>query len=187
MAYFEYPVPHNLELREIYKSPYRFTDELRAHVDYVFSHPTLKQGIFYANNKTEWSSNIMLKVAYINLRYVMDNLSQYGGAIENAADTVVFRMWMAFIAELRYQRQAYSGRFIIAPMRVMFIGNGMLLDKIIEDIVSENYMKDAPVARKPKGKRKELDFTQDKDNIFATASKQLVEGDAYFEHLCGLE
>ena len=175
--YFEYPAPYLSELRELYKSPYRFSDELRAYVDYMFTHPYNKYNKLYDNMHLEYDSNDMLKSAYLIARYYMDHPAQFAGSIENCADGMLVSMWKCFLSLHKRLRGAQFSSYMPTPMKVLMIGEGKFLDMLIDEIRNEKMIMDGD----DMVKRREGKTLRERDPA------SMKEGSKHFEYLCSLE
>lgn len=175
--YFEYPVPYLSELRELYKTPYRFSDELRAYVDYMFTHPYNKYNGIYYNLHQEFDSNDMLKSAYLIARYYMDHPNQFAGSIENCADEMLVKMWKCFIALHKHLRGVQFDSYMTTQMKVLTVGGGKFLDLLIDEIRNEKMIMDGDdMVKRREGK-----------SLRERAPASMKEGGKEFEYLCSLD
>ena len=137
--HFEYVVPSVWELREQYIVPYRFSQELRDYVKYMFEHPqhSKYRGIF-TNLHREWDTNDMLKYAYLIIRYYRDHPQQYGHKMENVVPHILVGMWRAFLALHKQCRGEVFMQYYPMSMKLLVLGENKLLDIFLSDIESGN-------------------------------------------------
>jgi hypothetical protein len=175
--YFQYPVPLSYELRELYKSPYKFSDELREYVNYMFTHPYNKYNKLYHNLHTEWDSNDMLKPAYLMAMHYMKYPQRYGHAMDNIADTMLVRMWKQFLHLHKHLRGVQFSSYMPTKMKMLTIGNGLFLEKLIDEINSGVIiMSSDDMIKKREGK-----------GLRESAHASMKEGGREFEYLCSLD
>ena len=167
--YFDYPTPKLFELKEIYLVPYRFSDELQAQVNYLFLHPYNKHNKIYDKLHRRTDANDMLKSAYLNARYYMDNPQQFAHSIDNIAPQILVSMWRAFFSLNKHLRQNDYPIYYVTDMKLVDLVRGKFMDLLIDEIQNKKYM------MKPKEAKKR------------TRNKATVEGSVYFEYLCSLE
>lgn len=140
IEHFAYPLPHRLDLQAMYKTPYRFDIKIRDYVDYVFSHPKNKYNKIYHNLHTKYDSNDMLKTPYLMTRYYLDYPQQFNHSFDNIAATILVSMWKTFLRLHKHLRNAEFTQYYPADLRMLLIGEGQLLDMLISDIKSNNYI-----------------------------------------------
>ena len=175
--YFEYPTPKLYELKELYKTPYRFSEELRSKVDYIFTHPYNKYNKVYDNLHKEWDSNDMLKSAYLNTTYYLDNPQQFGHALNNIAPQIVVSMWKAFLSLNKHLRNNQFDMYHEAQMRLVPLVENILLEPLLADITNKNIIiSSEDMIKKRKGKKPR-----------ESNRASMTEGSKTFEYLCGLE
>ena len=139
--YFEYPVRPNWELQEDYMTPYRFSEELKQYVKYMFEHPKHSKfrGLF-TSLAIDRDYNDMLKPAYLIIRDFQDNPQHYGHSMDNVVPTMLVRMWKAFLSLHKNCRGAQFTRYYPASMRMLVLGRGKFLDIFLKDIDEGNFI-----------------------------------------------
>ena len=175
--YFEYPLPRLYELKEMYQSPYRFSEELRTQVDYIFLHPYNKYNKLYDKLHKEWDSNDMLKSAYLNARYFLDHPQQFAHEMDNIASTMIVCMWKAFLSLNGHLRGNKYDMYYAAKMKLIPIMQGKFYEMLLDDMDKGNIIMhndDMVKRREGKGLREQN-------------KASLLEGSKHFEYLCGLE
>ena len=172
--YFEYPLPKLYELKETYKSPHRFSTELRSQVDYIFTHPYNRYNKLYNNLHREWDSNDMLKSAYINTMYYMDNPQQFAHSMDNVADQILVSMWKAFLGLNKHLRGNQYDMYYKTDMKLLGLIKGRFYDILIEDIRTNNFIASAD------------DMVKVRKGV-GLRERRLGYSDKQMEYLCSLE
>ena len=132
--YFEYPTPYISELRQMYKTPYRFSQELRDFVDYMFSHPYNKHNSLYISNHWKWDANDMIKPAYLMAKYFLDYPQQFNDRLDSIFPSMLVAMWRQFVGIHKHKRNLTFDEYKQAIMKMMKVGEGKFLDLLIEEI-----------------------------------------------------
>jgi len=175
--YFEHPLPKLYELKELYKSPYRFSDELRKQVDYIFTHPYNKYNKLYNNLHKEYDSNDMLKSAYLNTKYYIDNPQQFAHSMDNIAEQILVSMWKSFIMLNKHLRANQYNIYHATDMKLLNLIKGRFYDILLEDMRTNNIiMSGDELVKKRKGK-----------GLREQNRASLQEHSKHFEYLCSLD
>ncbi len=139
--YFEYTMPSVWELREMYIVPYRFSQELRDYVKYMFEHPVhSKYRSMFTRLHREGDMNDMLKKAYLIIRYYKDHPQQYGNSMDNIVPHILVAMWKAFIRLHKQLRGEVFQKYYPMSMKLLVLGKGKLLDIFLSDMDAGNYI-----------------------------------------------
>lgn len=175
--YFEYTIPFNDELSNMYISPYRFSKELRDSAQYMFSHPVYNakyHKLFY-NLCKEFDTNDMLKRPYRQLRYYIDYPQRFGHNVENVIPHMLVSMWKTFIRLHKNLRGVEFNDYMKTNMQMVELAKGNFIDIFLSDIKNMNIIYESDDMIKPRegiGLREKRKATQ--------------EGSKYFEYLCKL-
>lgn len=149
---FDYPVPYNQELRELYPTPYRFSEKLTNYADYMFNHPYNTHHKIYSNLKKPTDANDMVKVAYLVTKHYLDYPQQYGHSLDNISAAIIVRMWKSFINLHKHLRYVQFDKHMPTKMKILTIGEGMFFDILLEDIRTNNFIMHADhMVKKRKG------------------------------------
>lgn len=175
--YFDYPVPPHYELQEIYLTPYRFSDELRDYVNYMFSHPTHNKHFrLYGNLVSEFDSNDMLKRPYLMYRYFLDNPQRFEHKLENLTPVMMAAMWQTFTS-LHKLRGVQFKKFYPASMKLLVLANSKFLDILMKDVKDHNIIYHGDdMVKERKGK-----------TLRERSPASMKEGSKHFEYLCSLD
>ena len=130
---FQYSTPHYYELKETYPTPYRFSKDLRDHVDMLFSHPHQKFNKLYYNLRTEYDSNDMIKPMYLLTKHFLDYPQQYKHSLDSIHAELLIRAWKTFLKLHKLRGETYS-RHMATPLGLMDIADGKLLDMLLDEI-----------------------------------------------------
>ena len=173
---FEYPLPHVWELREMYPTPYRFSPEVQKSADLLFKHPRAnKWNQLYGENNVPSTPNDMCKVAYLGIKYALDNPNQFGGAIENCMDGVLVMMWKNFLGLGKLLRgNKYARNHRTSVTRMLSLAQGGFLELMMKEIKDNKMIMSSDDMVK---KRKDLGLRERK---LGYSHKQM-------EHLCNLD
>ena len=159
---FDYNLPKRTELQELYITPYRFSNELRDFVLYIFQHPQKnKHRDIFISNHSIYDLNTMLKTAYLKIRYFKDNQQQYGHSLENITPDILVGMWKSFLYTNKQFRGMETNKYMATDMSMMSLINGRFLDIFLKDISNHNFyfQEDVDRTRKPrKYSEKLLDY-----------------------------
>jgi len=153
---FDYPVPPLWELREMYDTPYRFSDDVTRKADLLFKHPQVNK----------WNE----------LYGVVEHQAQFGGAVENCADSMLVRMWKNFLGLNKKLRGQVYSRYYPTPVAKMIVKSGGFLDAMIAEIDAGSMIMQGD------------DMLIRREGI-ALRGKRSDDGysDKQMEYLCGLE
>ena len=176
-SYFDYSIPKIYELKEMYQTPYKFSKKLRNRVDYIFLHPKNKYNKIYNNLHKDTDSNDMLKSAYLNVRYYMDNPQQFNHTMTLIAPQVLVSMWKAFLSLNKHLRGNQYDIYHKTQMELLPLIEDGLLEMILADINNNKIImsgNDMVKVRKGKGLREQN-------------RGSMKEGGKNFEYLCSLE
>ena len=134
-----YPPPFNRELRELYKTPYRFSKQLQDYALYVFKHPSNQHNKVFNKLHKPTDINDMLKPAYLLTRYYLDNPQQFGNNFFNIEPTIITRMWKTFISIHKHFRKTVFDTHLATDFKMLSIGDGRLIDLLLEEVTKELY------------------------------------------------
>ena len=164
---FQYTTPKQYELKEMYPTPYKFSQELQDHVNMLFSHPHNKYHKLFYNIRYKTDANDMLKPAWRIVEDFRKYPQRYKHALDNAHENILKDMWSTFLGLHAMRGEVFRS---YKPMKLKWleIGGGRLLDLLL----SEKPMMDAPEPKKPRGE---------------SHRAGLKEGSKAFEYLCSLE
>ena len=163
-SYFDYTVPSVWVLREKYMVPYRFSQELRDYVEYMFTHPIhCKYRTLFAAQMKEWDTNDMLKYPYLIIKHYLDHPQQYGHSMENVVPHILAGMWKAFLNLHKQCRGLKLDKYLPMTMKLLVLGNGKFLDIFLSDIESGNLILHQDDMKKKLGRtqgmsKKHLDY-----------------------------
>ena len=167
--YFDYPTPKLYELKEVYDSPIEFSKELKEMVDYLFTHPYNKYSKVYHTLHRDSDARDMLKSAYLNARYYMDNPQQFAHSLDNISPQILVSMWKAFLSLNKHLRGNEYPIYYRTDMKLLGLVRGKFMDLLIDEIQQDKMTMEPKQAKK------------------RTRNKATQEGGIYFEYLCGLE
>jgi len=173
---FQYTTPLTYELKELYPTPYRFSTDLRDHVDMLFSHPYNKHNNLFYNSKKEYDSNDMIKPMYLLVKYFLDNPQQYKHKLENIHAEILIRGWKVFLSLHKFRGNTFD-KYKPTDLVLLDIGGGNILDLLLNEIKFHRMIMSADsmvTSRKGLGLRE-------------SHRAGMKEGSKSFEYLCGLE
>jgi len=149
-SYFEYRVPSVWELREEYIVPYRFSEELRAYVKYMFEHPQhSKHRTLFTRQFKETDLNDMLKYPYLIIRHYQAHPQQYGHRMENIVPHILAGMWKAFLNLHKQLRGLKLDKYLPMSMKLLVLAENGFLDIFLSDIERGNMIMQYEEMRKP--------------------------------------
>ena len=151
---FDYPVPKLTDLRKMYKTPYRFSEELQEEVDYIFRHPYNTHNELYVALRKDSDPNDMIKRAYLIVRYYLDYPQQFGNSLDNIVPHILVDMWKSFLSRNKRIRNVEFDKYLKLRLSKLLVTKDKFLDKLLEDIRKENYIKDYRDMRKKQGRGK---------------------------------
>jgi len=169
---FEYPTPKQYLLKEEYPTPYRFSKELRDHVNMLFSHPHNQYHKLFYNKHREYDSNDMLKPAWRILQDFRANPQYYKHKLENIHENILKDMWSTFLSLHKFRGNQFKS---YKPMKLRWldIGGGNLLDLLLKE---EPMMSGDDMVKKRDG----LELRE-------SHRAGMKEGSKAFEYLCQLD
>lgn len=136
---FDYPVPYTRELKQLYKTPYKFSDRLTKAVDNLFLHPYNTHSTFYAKHRRDTDPNDMCKSAYLTVRYYMDYPQQFAHSLDNIAPTILTNMWKTFININKRSRLVVIDDYLKLRLSKLLLNKDNVIDILLEDIKTSNY------------------------------------------------
>ena len=131
---FKYTTPSIWELREMYHGVYRFSDELRESVRYMYKHPRCKYRVLFANLEREYDTNDMLKHPYLILRHYMEHPQQYGHTLENVLPHMMVGMWKAFLQLHKQLRGEQFRAYLPTTMAMLPLAKERFLPLLLSDV-----------------------------------------------------
>ena len=129
---FSFPTPRQYLLKEDYDTPYRFSDELRQHVNMLFSHPYNKYNKLFYNKHREFDSNDMLKPMWRIVQDFKKYPQRYGHKLENIHENILKDGWSTFLSLHKFRGEQFSS-YMPMKLRWLSIGGGNLLDLLLRE------------------------------------------------------
>lgn len=146
---FNYPVPSKSELMSIYgKYPYRLSKDLTDYIDYMFRHPYNKYNKLYSSIAKSTDPNDIGKLPYLITKYYLDYPQQFGNSIENIAGIIISTMWKRFLLLHKNLRNQTYDQYYPAKLKILTIGDGKLLDLLIDEVKHDRAIYDPNKLRK---------------------------------------
>ena len=174
---FDYEIPFASELKEMYITPYRFSDDLKNYVDYMYSHPVHNKHFrLFASMRRPRDLNDMLQRPYLFYRYFLDYPQRFDHNAENIVPHMIVSMWKTFLALHKLRGKQYL-KYYPASMKLLTIGTNRFMDILEDDVKNHNiiYSNDDMVK------------TREGKTLRERNPASLIEGSKHFEYLCGLE
>ncbi len=144
--YFEFKLPYLHEMREEYRPPYMFSDDMRESVDKVFlkhNHKWHKEYLAQREKGYIWDNNEMCQVLYSIVMYAKNNLNSIGGEMDNALDQITVSMWKRFLANnnSKYGRDNNFDKYYTTDLKInMRKGVSKLVDEMLTVIDTHDYI-----------------------------------------------
>lgn len=171
--HYAYPIPFNIDLKDLDLIPYRTNTQLEQSVYRIFSHPHFDHRETFldvANSGSKGLVNDMCVRAVAVMRHYLDNPQQYGHTTENIHMQILVRMWRQVYRHKKFQRRP-TIEYQRTKMKLLEVSDGFI-DLLITTCMSKNYIQHSNDMRKqPKPKRK----------------KRKKTGKSYIDYLCSLE
>jgi len=180
--YFDYNVPYTSQFRQMYITPYRFSQELRDYTYYMFTHPVhnKKYCKIFEKHCRPWDTNDMLKRVYLIIRYYQDYPQQFGHSMDNVVPHMIVAMWKTFIGINKKFRGAEFKKYYPADMHLLMLGKNKFLDIFLSDIETMNIIMHSDDMIKDRGDDVPLKGRR-------TTGLSMQEGGKMFEWLCTLD
>lgn len=174
--YFEYSVPYLNELQQEYITPYRFSQELRNSVHYMFAHPVHNRHFkLFVEHERKWDTNDMLKHPYLVMRHYLEHPQQFGNSVDNIIPHMIVAMWKAFMSIHRKKRGLKTSRYLPTSMGMIKLANGRFIEQFLSDIDTQNIIYSSE------------DMVKRREGLDLYERKKVRTTNKHFEYLCSLE
>jgi len=141
IEHFAYPIPFNLELKELGLIPYRTNTQLEEKIRFIFSHPHYVHRDTFLAVSTQGSKGLVKDMACRAvgvMRHYIANPQQYGHEVDNIHMQILVRMWKQVYRHKLFQRKSVT-EYMAAKMRLLSIDNGFI-DELIRTCEQGDYI-----------------------------------------------
>ena len=174
---FDYPIPQYYQLYKEYGKPYRVSEQLKAEIHKIFSHPHHPHHEFFYKNHNDDDLNNMGKVAYVYTLEFLNNPQQYGHSIENIHMQMLVSMWKVFIGVTKYFKWIPPEEYMKVKSKLLKINAEPFLTECMNEVNQNRViMSGDDMVKKREGK-----------GLRESNRASLKEDGKYFEYLSGLE